>query len=75
MSWAVFAPTEGPKKGTLAGNYVGVSAGASAGVGGAANILAGGSDRAFQLQPLSLEGNKGINIAVGISELKLRASQ
>lgn len=75
MSWTVFAPTNGPKQGALAGTYLGVTAGASVGVGGAANILAGGSDRAIQLQPLSLEGQKGINIAAGISELRLREAK
>lgn len=73
MAWTVFAPTDGPKEGALAGNYAGVSAGATAGVGATANLLAGGSDRAIQLQPLSMQGQTGLNVAAGITSLQLRA--
>jgi hypothetical protein len=73
MAWTVLAPTAGPRPGSLAGNYSGVSAGATAGVGGTANLLIGGSERAIQLQPLSLQGQTGLNVAAGVTALQLRA--
>jgi hypothetical protein len=71
MAWAVFAPTEGPPPGALAGLYVGASGDASFGVGGGANVLVGGSARTISLQPLSLEGEVGVNLALGVSGLTL----
>jgi hypothetical protein len=71
MVWGVFAPTEGPPPGSLDGTYGGVTASATAGVGVGANLLVGGSDRSISLQPLSVEGNTGINVAGGIAGLRL----
>jgi hypothetical protein len=72
LGWAVFAPTHGVGPGDLAGVYGGVTAGAAVGVGGTANALVGGSYNSFSLQPLSLEGQTGINVAVGIAGLELQ---
>lgn len=72
LMWAVFAPTDHPPAHFLTGDYGGLTAGASVGVGGNANALIGGNGRAFQLQPLSIEGEKGLNVAAGIAEMKLR---
>ena len=44
-------------------------------VGAGANVLVGGSNRTFALQPLSVEGQIGLNFAVGISDLVLAATQ
>ena len=71
MVWAVFAPTDGPPPGSLDGTYGGVTASATAGVGVGANLLVGGSDRSISLQPLSVEGNTGLNIAGGVAGLRL----
>src|SRR6202171_6179995 len=71
MSWAVLAPTDGWLRGALAGEYVGASGNVAVIVGGGANVLVGGSNRSIALQPLSVEGQVGINIAVGISGLSL----
>ena len=71
MLWAVFAPTSGFPHGALAGTYVGASADVAVGLGLGANALVGGSQRSFALQPLSLEANTGINLAAGVSELRL----
>ena len=60
--------------GILVGTFAGVSAGVTAGVGVGANVLVGGSNRAIQLQPISIEGNTGLNIALGVAELHLRAA-
>ena len=71
LAWAVLAPTEGPPPGALGGLYVGASGDASFGVGGGANVLVGGSARTISLQPLSVEGEAGVNLAVGVSGLTL----
>jgi hypothetical protein len=72
FGWAVFAPTVGIPAGALAGEYVGASGDIGLGVGVGANVLVGGSGRTFALQPLSLEGSVAINVALGVSSLKLR---
>jgi hypothetical protein len=74
LVWAVFAPTNGFHHGALAGTYVGASADVTIGIGLGANALVGGSHRSFALQPLSLEGNVGLNLAGGISRLRLYAA-
>jgi hypothetical protein len=73
LAWAVFAPTKGTPAGALAGEYVGASGDIGLGLGVGANVLIGGSARTVALQPLSLEGSVAVNIALGISMLKLRA--
>jgi hypothetical protein len=70
--WAVLAPTTDLHRGALAGSYGGATAGASVGVGAAANALIGGSSREIELQPLSVEGEKGLNVAAGIASITLR---
>lgn len=72
MTWAVFAPTTDMRRGALAGNYAGVSAEATVGVGVGANVLVGGSDETISLQPLSVQGQTGLNAALAISGLALR---
>jgi hypothetical protein len=71
MVWLVFSPTNRPA-GALAGSYAGASAEASVVAGIGANALVGGSNRAVALQPLSLQGQTGINIAAGVAGLELR---
>lgn len=70
--WTVLAPTTDLAPGSLAGNYGGVTGGASVGVGAAANVLIGGSSNSISLQPLSIEGNTGLNVAAGIAAISLR---
>ena len=74
MVWAVFAPTS-RKAGALAGNYTGASAEATVGAGLGANVLVGGSDRTVSLQPVSVQGQSGLNLAVGVSGLQLRVAR
>ena len=71
MAWAVFAPSSTLAPGSLAGNYGGATAGASAGVGANANALVGGSDKHISLQPLSVEGGVGVNVAAGVASITL----
>jgi hypothetical protein len=72
LEWAVFAPTNRVSPRDLAGNYAGVTAGAAFGVGANANALIGGSNNSFALQPVSFEGQTGVNVAVGVAGLELR---
>jgi hypothetical protein len=69
--WTVLYTTTDVPAGALAGQYVGVSADASLGVGGGANVLVGGSGKSIALQPLSVQGQAGLNLAVGVSGLML----
>jgi hypothetical protein len=71
MVWTVIAPTASMAPGALAGNYGGLTAGATAGVGVAAHAMTGGSDKHVALQPLSVEGNTGLNASAGIAGLNL----
>ena len=73
LVWGVLAPAEGVPHGALAGSYVGVGAEATAGVGLGANALIGGMGRSFSLQPLSVEGQTGVNIAGGVTTVTLTA--
>jgi hypothetical protein len=59
-------------RGILAGQYLGVSGNAAAGVGLGAKGLIGGSRRTTMLQPLSLSGQVGANLAAGVAGLTLR---
>jgi Protein of unknown function (DUF992) len=70
--WTVFAPSADVPAGALAGNYGGVSAEATVGLGVGANALVGGSSNSVALQPVSVQGQQGLNVAVAISQLQLR---
>lgn len=70
MVWAVYAPTN-RGFGALAGQYSGASAEATVGAGVGANALVGGSNRTVMLQPLSVQGQAGLNLAVGVAALDL----
>jgi hypothetical protein len=71
LVWGVLAASKGLPAGALAGSYAGVGASASFGIGAGANILVGGTGRSFSLQPISVEGQTGVNIAGGITTLTL----
>jgi Protein of unknown function (DUF992) len=72
MAWAVLAPTTDIPKGALAGSYGGATGAVAAGVGASANILVGGSSgKTLSLQPLSIEGMTGINLALGVAQVTL----
>ena len=70
MLWEVVAPTSRPF-GALAGHYAGATAEATVGAGVGANVLVGGSDRTVTLPPISVQGQAGLNIAVGVGALDL----
>lgn len=72
MVWTVLSSTADLPAEALEGKYAGVSADASIGVGGGANLLVGGSKDSVVLQPLSVQGQVGLNLAVGVSGLALK---
>ncbi|ETR77022.1 hypothetical protein X566_04820 [Afipia sp. P52-10] len=75
LAWAVFAPTGRIGPGDLSGNYGGVSGSAAVGVGLGANALVGGSNNSLALQPLSLQGQVGLNVQAGLQGLELRPAR
>jgi Protein of unknown function (DUF992) len=70
--WAVAAPTKDLKPGALEGHYGGATASLSLGVGAGANVLVGGFDQSIALQPVSVEGQNGLNVAAGVAEMTLK---
>jgi hypothetical protein len=72
LGWAVYAPVARLGPGDLAGTYAGAQGSASVGVGLGGNVLVGGSDNSIALQPLSLQGQVGLNVAAGLESLELR---
>ena len=69
MVWSVVAPTVDFTPGSLSGSYGGVTASATVGIGAGANVLVGGSNNSIALQPVSVEGTTGLNIAAGVAEM------
>jgi hypothetical protein len=69
--WAVAAPTFDPTPGSLAGDYLGATGSASVGVGAGAHVLFGGFQKSVTLQPVSVEGNQGFDVAGGIGAVTL----
>ncbi|UFX44087.1 DUF992 domain-containing protein [Bradyrhizobium sp. 41S5] len=72
LTWGVYAPVERLGPGALSGNYAGAQGSATLGVGVGGNVLVGGSDNTIALQPLSVQGQVGVNIAAGLESLELR---
>ena len=71
-AWIVFAPGNVGRS-SLSGTYVGGQASASVILGLGANVLVGGFKNNINLQPISVQGQTGLNIAVGVASLNLRA--
>ena len=70
--WAVLAPTNNLGQGALDGHYGGATASAAVGVGAGANVLIGGFKNSIALQPVSIEGQNGLNVAAGVVEMSLK---
>jgi hypothetical protein len=73
LLWEVVAPTDHYGPDALSGHYGGLTAGATIGLGLDANALIGGSTSEIALQPLSIEGTTGLNVAAGVADLTLHA--
>jgi len=72
LGWIVLAATSRLGPGALAGGYIGVSGGAAIGVGVGANGLVGGLNNSFALQPVSVEGQTGLNVVATVTGLDLQ---
>lgn len=73
--WAVVSTVDKAKPGDLAGTYGGVTAEAAWAGGLGANVLVGGFKKAYALQPLSIEGLTGANVAAGLLEVELKLAK
>jgi Protein of unknown function (DUF992) len=74
MVWAVFTDSLAPPgAGFLAGDYFGASGQVTVAAGLGANVLLGGSNNTVALQPVSVATSVGLNFALGVAELRLRA--
>jgi len=72
--WTVLAPAVkiSTPAGLLAGHYGGATASATIGLGIGGNLLVGGMDGSIALQPLSIEGTTGLNVAAGVAMIDLK---
>jgi hypothetical protein len=73
VQWAAYAPNTRVPRGALAGSYGGVGSNASVGVGFGGNFLLGGAGNQYTLQPISVQGQTGLNVTAGIVNLELEA--
>ena len=72
--WLVFGPGNIDLD-SLAGSYGGVTVQGAVGVGAGANVLVGGSNKQISLQPVSVQGGAGLNVAGGVAEISLKAAR
>ncbi len=72
LAWGVYAPVARLGPGDLSGTYAGAQGSASVGVGLGGNVLVGGSNNSIALQPLSVQGQVGLNVAAGLESLELQ---
>ncbi|WP_244466020.1 DUF992 domain-containing protein [Hyphomicrobium sp. GJ21] len=71
LVWTVLGTTVDIAEGALEGGYGGVTAGVAVGIGANANALVGGSGKSIVLQPISVEGQTGLNLSAGVAGLTL----
>jgi len=74
MIWAVYVSSK-KRFGALAGQYSGAGAEVIVGASLGANLLVGGSDRTVTLQPVSVQSQDGLNLAVGVAGIDLRPAR
>lgn len=71
MIWGVLGSTSSMPSDALRGSFVGAAADASLGLGAGAKVLIGGNNKSIVLQPLSVQGQTGVNFAIGVTGLQL----
>ena len=71
IAWAVWAPVNQSGRGALAGGYAGATAEVTLAAGVGTNVLVGGFQNSFMLQPVSVSGQTGANVAAGVSGIQL----
>ena len=72
MVWTVLAAFQTRHGGALSGKYAGAAADVAVGVCGCGKVLVGGSDTYITLQPLSVQGQVGLNLAVSVASMSWR---
>lgn len=72
LIWQVLGSTDVRRGPLLVGDYGGVSAEASVALGVGANALVGGSDKSIVLQPISVQGQTGLNVALAVTSMTIR---
>ncbi len=70
LVWAVYANPKTKLTGKLSGSYTGLSAEVTAGLGVSAKALVG-EQKEIALQPVKLDGQTGLNVAAGVTSVKL----
>ena len=75
MAWAVLVSSQVPTRWALTGTYLGGSGDIALGIGVGANLLIGGNNTSVALQPLFIEGQVGLNLALGVASLQLRPAR
>ena len=73
--WGVASTSEKVLPGEMAGSYYGASAEAAWAAGLGTNVLVGGSKKGFALQPVSVEGLTGLNVAAGVAEIEMKLAK
>ncbi|MDE2135371.1 MAG: DUF992 domain-containing protein [Alphaproteobacteria bacterium] len=73
--WDVVAPSSDTRPGALQGDYAGATASATVGAGVGANVLVGGLDKSVALQPVSVEGDTGLDVSAGVGAMSLKADE
>lgn len=68
MVWRVYGPYARAPLGALSGSY---RSGSTTSPSTATNALVGGKDNEATLLPLPFQGNRNINVAIGVTELEL----
>lgn len=75
LQWNVLADSlDAYNDNRLAGFYGGVGAEVTALLGVGTNVLVKRSTRDFVLQPISVQGQTGLNVALGVAEIELTAA-
>jgi len=73
--WVVATTSDKFTPGEIAGSYGGVTAEVSWAAGLGANVLVGGSKKGIALQPISVSGINGANLAAGLVEVELQPAK
>jgi hypothetical protein len=68
MVWRVYGPYARASLGALSGTY---KSGTTTALSTAGNALSGGKDNEATLLPLPFQGNRNINVAIGVTALEL----
>lgn len=72
LVWGVLAPSVDAEVSAMEGDYFGAGADIAVGKGVGANLLLGGFDKSFALQPLSVSSSDGVGASLALEQLKLK---